>query len=586
MRSRFRQLLFLGGAAVLVAFVVVLYATDALRDAELDTVDTRFQIRGDEEPPEDIVFVAIDDATFNDLQERFPFPRSFHARVIDRLTEDGAKVIAYDVQFTEPTVPREDEALLDAVDRADGMVLAATEVDARGRSSVFGGEDVVRSVGARTGNANVPNDPGGVIRRLPYEVQRLKGFAIVAAEEALGRPILLDELPDETPWIDYHGEPGTVETISFSRVYQGRFRDGAFRGKTVVVGARAESLQDVRPTSVASEQVMSGPEIQANAISTAVRGFPLEEGPAGLDVVLIVLLGLVAPVAALRVGAYAGALLGVVVALLFALGAQLAFNSGLIVAVLYPLIAAAAGVVGALGIGLVLGAFERERVRELFGRFVPEAVVDEVLARTDDDLRLGGKRRTVTVLFSDLRGFTSYSETRPPDEVIEVLNHYLSAMTDVIMAHGGTLISYMGDGIMAVFGAPIEQVDHADRAVAAAREMAGGSLEQFNAWMRDRGLGDGFRMGIGVNSGPVMAGNVGSEQRLEYTAIGDTTNTAARLEAMTKGQPHMVFVADSTRSLLVHEAGTLEHVDDLEVRGKQARVSVWSFASGADQSNH
>ena len=119
--------------------------------------------------------------------------------------------------------------------------------------------------------------------------------------------------------------------------------------------------------------------------------------------------------------------------------------------------------------------------------------------------------------------------------MIDVLNRYLTTMTDVILAHGGTLVSFMGDGIMAVFGAPIELDDHADRALAAAREMAGPALDEFNEWMRAEGHGEGFRIGVGLNSGAVMAGNVGSERRLEYTVIGDTTNTASRLEGMTKG---------------------------------------------------
>jgi adenylate cyclase len=581
-RQRFRQLLFLGAAVVLLAFSIVLYAVDAFRDTELDLVDARFSVRGELGPPKDIVYVAIDDRTFNELQTRFPFPRSFHGQVIDQLSRDGAQAIAYDVQFTEPTKRSQDTALIGAVDRAISVVLAATEVDERGRSSVFGGEDVVRSVGARTGNARLPNDPGGVIRRLQYDVQGLKSFSIATAEEVEGRRIERGEMPADSAWIDYHGPPGTVKTISFSRVYNGRFPPGTFRGKIVVIGAKAESLQDVKPTSVEGEGLMSGPEIQANAISTVLRDFPLKEGPVALDVVLIALLGMIAPFGAVRLGPARGALLGVASAALFVVGVQLAFNSGLIVSLLYPLIAAGGGLVVALGMAVVIRTFERERVRDLFGRFVPEAVVDDVLAHADEDLRLGGKTRTITVLFSDIRGFTTYSETRPPDEVLDVLNRYLSAMTEVILDHGGTLVSYLGDGIMALFGAPIDQPDHADRAVGAAREMTGPALERFNDWLRSRDSGEGFRMGVGLNTGPAMVGNLGSEARMEYTAIGDVVNTASRLEGMTKGTPHMIFLADSTRAALTRKAQTLVHVADLEVRGKQAHVSVWSVAAARE----
>ena len=255
---------------------------------------------------------------------------------------------------------------------------------------------------------------------------------------------------------------------------------------------------------------------------------------------------------------------------------QLAFNNGLIVSFLYPLASLVLGVVGALAMGLVIEAFERERVRDVFSRFVPEPVVDEVLKNVDEDLRLGGQRELVTVLFSDVRGFTTFSESREPEVVIEILNRYLTSMTDVILAHGGTLVTFMGDGIMAVFGAPIAVDDHADRALAAAREMAGPTLDGFNDWLRAEELGEGFQIGIGLNSGVVMAGNVGSEQRLEYTVIGDTANTASRLEGLTKGTPHTIFVSESTRMFLNGDRGGLEHVDALDVRGRQAKVVIWT----------
>src|SRR3954453_8729342 len=135
----------------------------------------------------------------------------------------------------------------------------------------------------------------------------------------------------------------------------------------------------------------------------------------------------------------------------------------------------------------------------------------------------------------------------------------------------------MGDGIMAVFGAPLQQADHADRALEASREMLQ-RLDGFNAWLRDQKLHAGFKMGIGLNSGPVMSGNVGSERRLEYTALGDTTNTAARLEGMTKGTPYQLYVADSTRDALRTAVGDLVEVGEFEVRGRRAKVKLWSLA--------
>jgi adenylate cyclase len=225
-----------------------------------------------------------------------------------------------------------------------------------------------------------------------------------------------------------------------------------------------------------------------------------------------------------------------------------------------------------------LDDLERERVRDIFSRFVPEHVVGEVLRRADDDLRLSGVTLDGTVMFGDLRDFTAFAESLPADIVIEVLNRYVSEMSDAILDNGGTLVTYMGDGIMAVFGAPIEMAGHADCALAAAREMLHSRLPAFNRWLREKDLGDGFGFGIGLSSGPIVSGTVGSERRLEYTTVGDTTNTAARLEAMTKNTPYSIFIADSTRRSLRRPAEDLVFVDELDVRGKRSKVRLWTLA--------
>jgi len=313
-----------------------------------------------------------------------------------------------------------------------------------------------------------------------------------------------------------------------------------------------------------------------------LRGLPLHASSEAADIAIIALLAILAPLIGLRWGVkwmlpamlLAGAAYVAVVVL--------AFREGLILPTVHPLGALLAGVVGTLGVALMLGALERQRVRDAFARFVPEAVVGEVLERAGDDLRLGGVRREATVLFSDLRGFTAFAETLAPDRVIEVLNRYLEAMSDAILDNGGTLVAYMGDGIMAVFGAPLEQPDHADRAVAAAREMAGERLARFNAWMAEQGHGSAFAMGIGINTGHVMSGNVGSQRRLEYTAIGDTTNTAARLEGMTKDTAHQVFLTDATRERLSHAPEDLAQVGELDIRGREQKLVVWAM-TGVDK---
>ena len=582
-RKRTRAVLMIAVGISAITIAIVCYATGIAHETELSTVDSRFSIRGDEDPRDDIVLVLIDDVTFDELDLRFPFPRSLHGRVIDAIRAGGPKAIAYDIEFREPTEVREDNALINAVARAgpDRVVLADTQPNAEGESGVFGGQQVLDQIGARAGNAQLGGDSDGVRRRVPLSVGGLETFPLVAAETAEGSKIEEGDLGGENAWIDYAGPPGTYPSVSFSQVLNGEVDPQTFVGKIVVVGVSDPSFKDITATSTASgDQPMSGQEAHANAIATALEGFPLQSVPLGLDLVLIALMGIVAPAACYRLPTLRALGLALLAGLIYLVAAQLAFNGGHIWPVVYPMLALTIGIVSSLAVSYLLEAFERQRVRDTFARFVPEQVVGEVLARTDEDLRLGGRRLEVTVLFSDIRGFTTFSETRRPEEVLEILNRYHEEMTDAVMEHGGTLVSFIGDGIMAVFGAPLEQRDHADRALRAALEMLSVRLPRFNGWMRERGVDEEFQIGIGLNSGPVMVGNVGSRRRLDYTAIGDTVNTSARLEGMTKGTPHSLFLADATRELLTGEV-ELAFVDSMPVRGRAEEIKVW--APGAKQ---
>jgi adenylate cyclase len=219
---------------------------------------------------------------------------------------------------------------------------------------------------------------------------------------------------------------------------------------------------------------------------------------------------------------------------------------------------------------------ELERVREAFTRFLPEPIAAEMLARSEGEPAIRAVRLWATVMFVDLRGFTALAETLPVEQVIAVLGRFQGTMGDAVIDHGGTLVDYLGDGLMAVFGAPIETIDHADRAVAAARDMATARLADVNAWVRGQGIADGFGMGIGLNSGRVMSGTLGSDRRLDYAVIGDTVNTASRIEQLTKETGHSILVADQTRTNMTGDADDLTFVDEFEIRGKQSRLKLWT----------
>jgi adenylate cyclase len=584
-RQRRKTLALLIVAALAGGVGVLAYATHLLRRSELQTIDARFSIRGNTGAPSNIVFVAVDPATFQELHHDWPFPRKWDARVIDHLREAGARAIAVDIDFSNPTNEVEDNELYEAVARAHGKtVLAATEIGVHGETEVLGGAQNLREAGARVGEDHVELDTDGSARRFAHEYSHLDSFGVAAAEVMSGQRFPSSLFEDGTLPIDFVGPIETFHSVPYAKVLRGEFSRREVSGKLAVVGASAPVLQDIHPTAMSGAD-MPGPEIWANSISTLLRGVPLRGVPGWISVLLVALFGVVVPIGSMRLRQWRSLLDAVALAVVFTIAVQVAFDSGRIVTFVYPLLALALGTLGTLGVLYMAETIERARVHDLFARFVPADVVDQVVASAGENLRLGAVERDCTVLFSDLRGFTSFSEKLPATRVIEVVNTYLNEMTEAIHAAGGTLIAYMGDGIMAVFGAPLEQPDHADRALTAATEMIGPRLDAFNAWIAEHGHEHQFAMGVGINSGPVMAGNIGSEQRVEYTALGDTTNTASRLEGMTKGSGHMLFVADTTRERMKNPPAGFKLVGELEIRGRVEPVPVWTIVEPGESTD-
>ena len=348
-------------ATIAISFGCVAYLTDLWGPWEGDSVDLRFSLRG-EERPDDVVVVDIDDATFSKLEIQWPFPRSLHAVAINRLRGAGARQIAYDVQFTEPTSVREDLALYRAIRRARNVVLATTEVDSHGRTNVLGGDANVMRAHARVGASNVPVDRGGVVRRFAYQDGGLTTFAVTTAARASGATPPQHLFEPNGAWIDYRGGPGTVPTFSFADLVSGEIRREALRGKVVVVGTSAPTLQDVHPTPVSAGNPMSGAEIQANAIWTAIHGVPLRSVPTWIDLLLILVLGLAAPFASIFLRARGLALLVPVVAVGYAIAAKIAFDAGWVVVLTYPIAALMLGAATAVTAGFLTESRERERV--------------------------------------------------------------------------------------------------------------------------------------------------------------------------------------------------------------------------------
>ena len=416
--------------ALAVAFAVTVgvaaYALDAWPQVEKESVDWRFSVHGAARSPAGVAVVAIDGKTFSDLQQQWPFPRSLHAAMIERLHADGASTIVYDVQFTEPSRlgARDDLELYRAIGRAGKVVLATTEVDAGGQTNVLGGDANLRQVHAVAAASNLPADADGVIRRYPYSMLGLKGVALAAAETD-GHPVSRSRFTHGTAWIDFRGPPGTIRTVSFSDVLRGRVASQTFSGKIVVVGAAAPTLQDVHPTSTASTNPMSGPEIQANAIWTALHENPLQPAPSWLALLAILLGGVVAPLASLRLRVLFSTLIALTVGAAYVLLAQVAFDSGRILVLSYPLVALALGTIGMVAANYVAAFLERNAFSRQLGESQLELIERLAQAIESRDAETGEHIHRIGLLCQRLALAIGWS----PDQA-EMLRH-ASAMHDI-----------------------------------------------------------------------------------------------------------------------------------------------------------
>ena len=470
--------------------------------------------------PSDVVVVGIDDVTFQETGLQSPFPRSVHAKVIDRLTAAGAKVIAEDIQYTEPTTAMpgcgrpceqlaedEDAALAEAVynagQRGSKVVLSTTEVAADGSTYILGGN--LRVLGARAGNGSYIPDSDGVIRRFPYQIDLLETFPVVAAERALGHTLDPSTFPEKRAWIDFT-PPGTVPYLSFSQVLTGKFDPADVRGRTVVVGGTAAVLQDVHATSTSGEGVISGAEIQANAIHTVLQGFPLGARPSGWtcsrsgsshwrrrssgSASLRCRRSRARPCSesSMRPQPRSRSSTGRSSRSSFPWGRSSSPRSA----------GSGSTTCSRRSTGSAHATPSRASCRRTSSTRCSRGRAGDFAWAA-----FASSERACSPTCAARRMF---AESLPPETVVEVINRYLGELTEAILGHGGTLISYLGDGFMAVFGAPIPQDDHADRAIAAAREILAERLPRFNEWLREQGYGEDFTIGIGINTGPFMAG--------------------------------------------------------------------------------
>ncbi|MFL5824350.1 MAG: CHASE2 domain-containing protein [Solirubrobacteraceae bacterium] len=369
-------------AALAAGAAIGLHAAGAFMSLELKTIDARFHIRGTDKPRQPIVVVGIDPRTIEDLNVRPPLPRALHAQVINRLHRDGARLIAYDISFLNQSDPKDDSALVHAVSAARPVLLATQETD-DGRADPVPAGHKPSSVGAVTASVGVPTDSDGVVRQMFYAPVFLKTLPVRAAELVTGKPVSESHFPNNVAWVDYAGPPATFRNVAFSDVLAGRVPASTFRGKIVLVGNTAPVLHDIAQTPVSSTP-MAGTEIQANALETVLDGFPLQSAPGWLNVLIIIVLSVLPAALAVRLPSLYVLGASLVAAVLFLVGAQLAFNSGTIVATVDPLFGLLLGTGGVIAVDSWVERRQRHRLEEALGRLLPKPTAFFISYRRDD----------------------------------------------------------------------------------------------------------------------------------------------------------------------------------------------------------
>ncbi|MBN2450030.1 MAG: adenylate/guanylate cyclase domain-containing protein [Lentisphaeria bacterium] len=373
--------------------------------------------------------------------------------------------------------------------------------------------------------------------------------------------------------INFRGPPGTFPYVSAADVAGGRVPEGTFRGKYVLIGTSATGLLDLRATPVAN--AFPGVEVNATILDNILAGDPLVYDKTldlSVGLALLVVFGVLLAAILAFLGPRAGALFGILVLLAIVYGNyRLFFLNRRLVGLTYPY----AGLTSIfLAVSVANYFFEGKRkkfIQGAFSYYVSENVV-ETLLRNPEMLRLEGEEKELSVLFSDIRGFTSISETMTPRQLSAFLNEYLSAMTDVIMAGGGTVDKFIGDAIMAFWGAPLDAPGHAALGVRAALGMRR-RLDALRPEWEARGLPP-IEIGIGINSGLMRVGNMGSMSRFDYTVMGDNVNLASRLEGLTKVYRNGTLVSEATRAA-AGAAFFCRPIDLVRVKGRTEPVALF-----------
>jgi adenylate cyclase len=563
------------------ALAALLALSGALEFLELKSLDLRFRFRGPQPPGSPIVIIAIDEDSFDELNLTWPFPRALHGRLLELVSEGRPAAIGLDLLFIEPSLlgPDDDQALADAIEWAGNVVLGAaftvTEGDLGRREDFNPPLPEIRASAAGFGFVTLTTDRDAFVRsgalRRPHQDGFQESFTLRLYSLARQAGLPAKPLPATAEaGINFRGPARTFPIVPYYQVLDGTVPPQAFRDRVVLVGATTPVLHDEFPTPFSGHTRMPGVEIQANLLDTLLQGRSVHRTAPALAVILaaagaVIATGIAAAMRPIM------ALLAVLAAVaLYAVGAYGAFVGA---NVWLDLVPGPAGAALGYGATVITTLIREQREKRRLSRFFSPDVVRAILTTRGEEA-LAGRRRRITVLFSDLRGFTSLSERLEPEEVVGLLRDYLTAATAIVFRHGGSVDKYIGDAIMALYSAPFDQPDHAVRAVRTALELQQ-CVQALSAQWAARG-GGALRSGVGIHTGDAVVGAMGSQQRLEFTAIGDTVNVTSRLEGLTKDFGAPIIISQTT----YQEVGGLfqaRPLGSVRVKGRELPVEIYAI---------
>ena len=544
--------------------------------------NVRFDLRGPMKPKTPIVIVSIDEDSFDELGLQWPWPRAIHGQFLDIVSQGRPAAIGFDIVFPEPSSkgPEDDREFAEAVGRAGNVVLGSAFTEVKGPYAVKEGLNppitVLRQQAAAYGFVTVIPDEDAFVRSTVltrvFQGVELSSFDLHLYRIGVKAGIRAGPLPHtRSVLVNYRGGPHTFLTIPYYQVLNGEVKPDALTGSIVLIGSTSPGLHDVFPTPFAPRGEMPGVEIHANVLETLFQRIPLSRVSVWVVVVLTVIGGLLGvwltdrlrPLPALSLIFLLAAVYAVATFVLF-VGARLWMD--------------VAGVPAALFLGygatVVENFISAQREKQRLSRYFSPAVVAEIV-RQKEDANLASARRRMTVLFSDIRGFTSMSEKMTPEDVVTFLREYFTVMTDVVFQHGGTVDKYIGDGVMALYNVPFDQPDHAAQAVRTALVFQD-RLKPLAGRFRAK-YGTDLNCGVGIHTGDAVVGTIGSEQRLEYTAIGDTINLGSRLEGITKDFHVSIIISESTYEEVKGQF-IMRYLGEVKIKGKEIPVKIYTVA--------